>query len=271
MAYELKKGKKGWMKIFEASIAITLIMGFMVLVYSQTIERPPAGESLVRWQTSVLDELKKRPDLRQEILSNPTTVCDPTAGGPVYGFILKRITKAFPGFGFSCRVCDPGKICGIESYHKEVYSEEKIIAATLTTFSPKKIKLFVWPLEPGEELFVPPTVPPAAPPGADTMAPGSVTLTCTPTAGNPATIRCDWNEPTDDISGFAKSIVYVNDAAQPEIPKAQAETITLQVSDTTQRVIRVEVYDVAGNKNSNAGTRTCTARYMAGNYNPFCN
>jgi hypothetical protein len=147
-----RKSKKGWMKIFEASIAITLVMGFMVLVYSQTIEKAPPGENLMVWQNSVLDNLKKRPELRQEILDHPETVCDPDEGGLAYSFILARITKMFPGFGFSCRVCDPGEICGIQSYHKEVYSEERIIAATLTKFSPKKIKLFAWPLEPGEEL-----------------------------------------------------------------------------------------------------------------------
>jgi hypothetical protein len=147
-----KKNRKGWMKIFEASIAITLVMGFMVLVYSQTIEKAPPGENLMVWENGVLDNLKKRPELRQEILDHPETVCDPEQGGLVYSFIFERITKMFPGFGFSCRVCDPGEICGIQSYHKEVYSEERIIAATLTTFSPKKIKLFAWPLEPGEEL-----------------------------------------------------------------------------------------------------------------------
>jgi len=233
-----KKNRKGWMKIFEASIAITLVMGFMVLVYSQTIEKAPPGENLMVWQNSVLDNLKKRPELRQEILDHPETVCDPDEGGLAYSFILARITKMFPGFGFSCRVCDPGEICGIQSYHKEVYSEERIIAATLTKFSPKKIKLFAWPLEPGEELK-----PIACTPNwgdctgwsacidrkqtrtctdtancaktptrteelycaMDTMPPGSVISLACGTAGQylALPISCDWiNPPDNDFDGI---------------------------------------------------------------------
>ena len=52
-----KRDRKGWMKIFEASIAITLVMGFMVLVYSQTIEKAPPGENLMVWENGVLDNV----------------------------------------------------------------------------------------------------------------------------------------------------------------------------------------------------------------------
>ena len=289
-----KKDKKGWMKIFEASIAITLVMGFMVLVYSQTIERPPAGESLVRWQTSILDELKNRPDLRQEILSNPTTVCDPTAGGHVYGFILKRITKAFPGFGFSCRVCDPGEICGIESYHKEVYSEEKIIAATLTTFSPKKIKLFVWPLEPGEE-------PPKCMPResmlvktrcegttrikvytdgcttteqsfpnecGDTTPPGSISgLFCGITGQNAPynwPIQCKWTNPTDP--DFNEILIYVNGALLVRLAKTNTAHTFSEIpvptpADGTSKSYRIVIHtnDTSGNENKQDVSKTCVS------------
>ena len=147
-----KKDKKGWMKILEASISITILMGFMVLVYNQTIEKAPPGEDIIVWEKVVLESIVENHSLRYEILTKPNVVCDPEQGGLVYGFILERITRMFPGFGFACRVCEPGEICGMPSYHEEAYSEERIISATLTIFSPKKIRLFVWPLKKGEEI-----------------------------------------------------------------------------------------------------------------------
>jgi hypothetical protein len=252
-----KRDRKGWMKIFEASIAITLVMGFMVLVYSQTIEKAPPGENLMVWENGVLDNLKKRPELRQEILDHPETVCDPEQGGLVYSFIFVRITKMFPGFGFSCRVCDPGEICGIQSYHKEVYSEERIIAATLTTFSPKKIKLFAWPLEPGEELKpIACTTNWQCPLDwevvdciggkktqictdmadcaktktrteeqycvVDNTPPGSVmSLVCSGSSSfvSSETITCTWTSPSD--RDFKESLVYVNDVLTATIARGQ--------------------------------------------------
>ena len=277
-----KRGKKGWMKIFEASIAITLVMGFMVLVYSQTIERPPAGENLVKWQTSVLDELKNRPNLREEILSSPTTVCDPNQGGLVYGFIFERITKAFPGFGFSCRVCDPGEICGIQQYKKEVYSEEKIIAATLTQFSPKKLKLFVWPLEPDENVTPIACTPNwqctdwsqcengkqtrtctdtkncAKPPtrtetqdcaAADTTPPGSISgLFCGITGQNAPynwPIQCKWTNPTDP--DFNEILIYVNGALLVRLAKTNTAHTFSEIpvptpADGTSKSYRIVIH-----------------------------
>ena len=158
----MKKTRKGWMKIFEASISITLIMGFMVLVYTQSIQKPAEGESLLRWQESVLDEVKSDPMLRDAIINTPDKVCNPEEGGGIYDYIRDKIVKNFPGFGFSCRVCDIDHVCGPidpPNYRPEMYSEERIIASTLTKFAPKKLKIFVWPLEPEEQ--IPENVPDA--------------------------------------------------------------------------------------------------------------
>jgi hypothetical protein len=304
-----KKNRKGWMKIFEASIAITLVMGFMVLVYSQTIEKAPPGENLMVWENGVLDNLKKRPELRQEILDHPETVCDPEQGGLVYSFIFVRITKMFPGFGFSCRVCDPGEICGIQSYHKEVYSEERIIAATLTTFSPKKIKLFAWPLEPGEELkpiacttnwqcplawevvdciggkktqictdmadcAKPPTRTETPDCAVDTTAPGSVTnLVCVGSANfvSSETITCTWTSPTD--TDFKESIVYVNDVETARVPKGQEQKYQkTEITSLTPRQYIIKIYtkDYTGNVNQQAGLKTCTMQGDTGRLRAFC-
>ncbi len=104
------KGNKGWLKILEASISMGLIMGFVVLVYSQSIERPNPGEAVLAWQGNILDELKNQVTLRDAILNKPTTTC--LTGGEVYNYTKEKIAKILPGFGFECRICGAGEICG---------------------------------------------------------------------------------------------------------------------------------------------------------------
>lgn len=140
--------KKGWIKIFEAAISIMLVLGFMIFLYGQSIEKPKKAENLLRWEGQILDELKNIPELRQKIITRNESEFDKegycTDKGDISSFVSERIRNSFPGFDFECRVCEVDEVCGMRKYRDEVFSEERIISSTLIQFSPKKIRIFVW-------------------------------------------------------------------------------------------------------------------------------
>jgi len=139
--------KKGWIKIFEAAISVMLVLGFMILFYGQSIEKPRKAENLIRWEGQILDELKSIPEFRQKIIEKNESEFDSDGyckRGDIRNFIDERLRNNFPRFSFECRVCEVNEVCGMKEYKEEVFSEERIVSSTLTQFSPKKIRIFVW-------------------------------------------------------------------------------------------------------------------------------
>ena len=127
--------KKGWLRIVEAFIAIMLITGALLILYTRTIERPSLSEEIYNFQKTVLDEVAFDPDKREAVLAEPPEVT------VIENFVSDRIP---PGFDYSVRVCEINEICGLKEYQEEVYSSERIISATLNTYNPKKLKIFMW-------------------------------------------------------------------------------------------------------------------------------
>jgi len=308
----MKKAKKGWLKIFEASISITLIMGFIVLVYAQNIQRPSQSESLLRWEESVLDEVKSDPVLRDAVINTPDIVCDPEQGGGIYDYVRDKIIKNFPGFGFSCRVCDIDEACGPidpPDYRPEIYSEERIISSTLTKFAPKKLKIFVWPLEPEEQ--EPEDVPDACSPNYledcddwSACVNGKETRLCRDSACNePARtdtrdcevappeelvitdlgckgsgspqqlpIVCNWVNPT---TTFKYSVSFAVDGTVlqtwPGNENVASYSIPQGNTGEGSHSINVKVSDVEGAEVTDKGqTKTCTVTLMAGQLYTSC-
>jgi hypothetical protein len=165
---------------------------------------------------------------------------------------------------------------------------EQIISATLTTFSPKKIKLFVWPLEPGEELKPIACTPNWQCPLAwevvdciggkktqictdmadcaktptrteerycpmDTTPPGNVfNFVCSGSSSfvTSETITCTWTSPSD--TDFKESIVYVNDILTVTIQKTQEQKYQktgITTNVPSQYIIKVYTKDNTRNVN----------------------
>lgn len=138
-----KKEKKGWFKIFETAISITLIMGFMILMYSQSIIKLKTSENILKWQVQILESIKDNPVLKEEILDNKNLgMCKETLN--TYKFIEERLKKSFVGFNFSCTICSSKEICGPSEYKEEVFSEEITISGNPRSIEPKKLRIFVW-------------------------------------------------------------------------------------------------------------------------------
>ena len=124
--------KKGWMKIVEAFIAILLVSAILLTVY---VRQPKnvVNEEIANIEDSVLNEIAGNALFRQDILDDKTE--------DIMAFLDSRI----PGnLNYTIKICAIEDICGLDVYQKEVYAKERIISSTLTEYSPKKIKLFVW-------------------------------------------------------------------------------------------------------------------------------
>ncbi|MEM4230518.1 MAG: hypothetical protein QXF25_01445 [Candidatus Pacearchaeota archaeon] len=140
---DFKKEKKGWLKIFETSISITLILGFMILFYSQSIIKPKTSENILKWEVQILESIKDNPLLKEEILDDKNLgVCKDTL--ETYKFIEERLKNSFMGFNFSCVICKSEDICGPGEYKEEIFSEEITISGNPKSLKPKKLRIFVW-------------------------------------------------------------------------------------------------------------------------------
>jgi hypothetical protein len=127
------KGKRGWIRIVEAFIAILLVTGVMLYLYNTQIGPSRRAEQLYNFQKTILDEIALNDVYRTAVLAeNEETI---------HNFVASRMV---PGFEFKVRICDVGDICGLSFYEEELYSSDRIISATLETFEPKKVKIFMW-------------------------------------------------------------------------------------------------------------------------------
>jgi Ni,Fe-hydrogenase I cytochrome b subunit len=129
----LRKDKKGWIRIAEAFIAVTLIASVLVVLYVRTVQIPQEREEVYNLQKTILDEIASSPELRNYILVNDSEKMN--------SFVKERVPVAF---NFSVRICQTNDICGLQFYEKDIYSSERIISANLTSYEPKKIKIFMW-------------------------------------------------------------------------------------------------------------------------------
>lgn len=134
-----RMNKRGWMRIVEATIAVMIVIGF-VLTYTAKIKK--ADEDLTHIVTPVLEEIAESNSLRANILSdNPDFTM-------LNDFVDARITN--PKLDYMIKVCNLNDICGLDSMPNnvagDVFAVERVISATPVQgdFKPKKIKIFLW-------------------------------------------------------------------------------------------------------------------------------
>ncbi len=150
------KNKKGWMLILEATIAILIVSGVLLAVYSQQTSR---RVSLVDYydslQGQILEDILLRSDLRLNLLNVVNENSSDGNFSALNDFIDGKIPS---GFGYSIRVCvlgDEVDFCKMDettyiaTMDKEVYVEEIIVSSELgegedAVYAPKKLRLFVW-------------------------------------------------------------------------------------------------------------------------------
>ncbi|MFH1501298.1 MAG: hypothetical protein ABIE22_05140 [archaeon] len=126
--------KKGWLRIFEAFLAVIIIAGVLIVLVMNQRAHSDFDEGIQGFQRGVLFEIAENNNYRHQVLNNDATGVESFVGG-----------RMIPGMEFSMKICGVEEICRIDGeYNKEVYVAEIIISSNLTLYEPKKLKIFMW-------------------------------------------------------------------------------------------------------------------------------
>lgn len=144
------KNKRGWLKIMESFISITLIAGVVFLIISNLgLKSPDSALQIYDAQYSVLREIQLDGDLRQEILSVPNL---PIEWGDFdengLDEVENKITTKTPAY-LTCeaKLCEIGEQCLSSSTlpeDKSIYVQPIIISAENGNYNPRKLNMFCW-------------------------------------------------------------------------------------------------------------------------------
>ena len=137
------KNKQGWIRILEATIAVLMVSGIMITVYSRHIDNSAGpGDYIYSIQKQILKDISSRNDLRNYVLTDNLEELD--------NYVSGKIPTAF---NYSLKICNftnPPEPCKLDAAEfiatrdKDVYVEELIISADFEHYSPKNVKLFLW-------------------------------------------------------------------------------------------------------------------------------
>ena len=131
-------GKRGIIRVIEASLAILIIAGAVLLLYSRT--QTSQEEDLTRTLFPILEEISKNNTLRDKIVSG-----DAQSIQLINSIVDEKIKN--PSLNYSVYICNRNELCNLKAYPNtanNIYSAERIISSTLRSFNPKKIKIFLW-------------------------------------------------------------------------------------------------------------------------------
>jgi hypothetical protein len=129
--------RKGFVRIVELLIAITLVSIILLLVYKQNLPTQNT-QDLAELARDILTEVSSREDLRNEIVLQQTSSANMVN-------TLAFIDSLVPDYiNFELRSCTISSACGQSSYVGDVYSAERIISTSSTDFGPIKLRLFLW-------------------------------------------------------------------------------------------------------------------------------
>jgi len=137
------KNKKAWIRIFEAFLAIIIVMGVLLLFYSQTRETVDVSDYVYSIQMKILNDISMSGDLRGYVVN-----FDPASSQIKLDKYAKDNLPV--DYEFELKVCGINDVCKMsndnikKTLEKEVFVEEVIISSTLKDYNPKKVRLFVW-------------------------------------------------------------------------------------------------------------------------------
>ena len=148
--------KRGWMRILEATIAVMLVSGVLVVVYSRQVDRGIApADYFYSLQRQILADISGRSDFRLAILN----VDNEDTGDGNFSVIKSFVNASVPeAFEYSLRVCDLGDeadFCKMntETYiatvDKDVFVEDIVVSSDLgdgtnSVIGAKKLRFFTW-------------------------------------------------------------------------------------------------------------------------------
>jgi len=129
------RGKKGFIRILEVFIAISIISGAMIFIYIVQIQRPNEEEEIHQLQRLILEEITRDPTLRAAVVEDNDEASVKLA---IEGFIPSE-------YEYDLRICALNTLCSLNQViGKEVFSDETTVSSTLNQYSPKVVKIFIW-------------------------------------------------------------------------------------------------------------------------------
>ena len=143
----MKNNKKGWIRILEATIAIMLVSGVLLVTYSQSVDKEDISERVYSLQREVLLDIALESGLRQNVLDVVSGDEDDENLEDLNDFARTKIPAAFVS---RIRVCDLGDHCKPlyddvkATIDKDVFVEDIVIAGQYDNYAPKKVRLFIW-------------------------------------------------------------------------------------------------------------------------------
>ncbi len=147
------KGKRGWIRIVEAFVAILLIAGTLLIVINKGYIGQDNSEKIYTIEKSILREIQLDSELRNEIielnLSQHSSGIEYNVDNPSGLFpqnVIERVNQRKPDY-LDCvsKICYLEKVCALDNYpDSEVYSQSVAISTDLETYDPKQLKLFCW-------------------------------------------------------------------------------------------------------------------------------
>ena len=140
--------KRGWITILEATIAVMLVSGVLVVVYTkQDADEVSIGDYVFSLQKQVLSDISARGDLRTLALEKNEVALNVFVG-----------SKVPTAYSYSLKVCslrDNTYYCILDveevraTREKDLFAEEIVVSAdlgngTAPLYEPMKVRLFVW-------------------------------------------------------------------------------------------------------------------------------
>jgi hypothetical protein len=134
--------KRGVFRIVEASISIILVAGVLFFLFAKTI--PTISPNLDEDARNVLEEIANNATLRSVIVN--TDIEDEAELSSSVSTLSLFVGSRVPtSYSYEIRICGVDAVCGKSEFtDSEVFAGERVIGSTLDSFSPKKVKLFIW-------------------------------------------------------------------------------------------------------------------------------
>ena len=132
-------GKRGWIRIVEAFMAILLITGIaLTIIGTSYIRKSEQSAEIYILENIILKEIELEDALRTDILGV-------NIGDDVPQSVINKIDEETPG-GFDCssKICSIDDSCILETDEENVYARSAIISSDLITYSPRQLKIFCW-------------------------------------------------------------------------------------------------------------------------------
>jgi len=135
MRFEKKVGKKGWIRITEAVVAILIMASVLIVLYVNDTPQVEISDYVYDLQVRLLTDVADRDDLR-----NAT----------IYGDVDYLKTNFFndnipQNFNYNISICSLEDSCNYApDVDTAIFVEDRIISSTLSSYQPKMLRLYVW-------------------------------------------------------------------------------------------------------------------------------